>query len=105
MSSMSTQPTGCGLIMTEAELYREAAKVLRKSGWCQGEYHDKHGHHCLLGAMGVVAEVADGRFYYDDNPVPALKEVVGEPICFNDQTDQTAEDVIAALEIAADLAS
>lgn len=83
---------------TEAQIYRDAIKVLERDGWCQGFYTDFNGRHCIVGSM---------RNYFEMLPWPStLQDVCGCSITeFNDVMCKTRDDAIAALSIAADLAS
>jgi hypothetical protein len=83
---------------------RAAAEVLRSGGWCQRAYKD-HGAHCLVGALDEVYmdrsdEAAEWAAY------ALLETVVGTPVLttWNDKPWRTADEVIAALEAAADAA-
>jgi hypothetical protein len=107
---------------------RAAAEVLRRDGWTQGAYHTLAGCHCAEGALALTV----GQHVYDeglpDAPVTyldvnwwavntesawlrrdaaedALRHHVGPDIVeWNDTPDRTADEVIAALEAAADAA-
>lgn len=77
-----------------------AADVLRRDGWCQGESRDPQGRHCALGALmeaGSVTAVMRGGV--------RLKRSLGledTSVAFwNDRPERTKEQVIEALERAA----
>lgn len=87
--------------MTEAEMYRAAADLLRRDGWCQG-YYRRGKSHCIVGALVKIRTIN----HCPDLPALRLSTLTGYPMSsFNDAPDMTADDAIAALEIAADLAS
>lgn len=90
--------------MTEAQMYRAAADILRRDGWCQGDRTDNNGRHCLMGALD---EAIGGNANAGRREWPALWEVTGDGLVmnFNDHHCRSARDAIAALEIAADLCS
>ncbi len=91
--------------MTEEQMYRAAAKLLRRDGWCQKNYRSR-GAHCIIGAIadasGIPVKEVEDRILL---PESIINQVTGWPIHFNDSDDMTKRDVIAALEIAADLAT
>ena len=39
---------------TPADVLREAARLIRTSGWCTGTYDSADGRHCALGAIYAV---------------------------------------------------
>lgn len=84
--------------MTEAEMYRKAADLLRRDGWCKGEYINSAGKRCMYGAMIDAGVNRVGH--------PVLQALIDEwrVSRFNDHDCETIDDAIAALEIAADLA-
>ena len=84
--------------MTEAEMYREAAAILRRDGWCRIHLTDEKGRHCLFGALQKSNAVLDATKLY---------EIIGawNAMIFNDTECSSADDAIAILEIAADLAT
>lgn len=105
--------------MDARTLLREAAKILRRDGWCQKTNKNQMGQHCLVGAI----EEAFGReqfFALNSKPhcyIEALDrvraamlpdetdvEAIGRRSVtyWNDMPGRTAEDVIAVLERAAE---
>ncbi len=84
---------------TESQCYRDAADLLRRDGWCKGNFRCGRLH-CMLGALRYVSRRRRIVDYW-----PRLIDVTGIPSVFNDHPDTTKNDAIAALEIAADLAS
>lgn len=94
-------------VMDKAELYRAAADLLRRDGWCQYSYEDER-RHCMAGALSAIKGHRLGNHHgaYDDI-YGALASVLGTRCVahFNDAYGMTADDAIAALEIAADLAT
>jgi len=97
---------------------RAAAEVLRRDGWTQGTYHDVDDDrvcHCAVGAIeaGTGYWTLGGRTQLNpalrqrvDAAWSAVTPVIGTPDIFswNDDEDRTADEVIAALEAAADAA-
>lgn len=80
---------------------RAAAEVLRCDGWTQGELTDANGCHCVLGAFykaGCLAMPGAADQVFRDHIG------VGSLAAWNDREGRTAEEVIAALEAAADAA-
>lgn len=88
---------------------RAAAEVLRRDGWTRGFYTDPEtGAHCAVGAIRSAISMTDSA-----PMTPALNErwdalevvLNGEGATFwNDAPGRTADEVIAALEAAADAA-
>lgn len=95
---------------TAADL-RAAADILRRDGWTQLRLHDEKGCHCVSGALikaitgrntSILAEQECARHVAAQ---AALASVVGtNVIAYNDAEDRTQDEVIAALEAAADTA-
>lgn len=102
---------------------RAAAEVLKRDGWTQGAYHSDDGCHCALGAIARVISARSDRPNPDrwkpwaDSSVRlrldalALANHLGDPVFprlavtdWNDAPGRTADEVIAALEAAADAA-
>jgi hypothetical protein len=91
---------------TAADL-RAAADVLRRDGWTQGKFHDAEtGCHCAAGAL-EVATAADisGRWLDSVRALSAQLRITPGPISvyrWNDDPGRTADEVLAALEAAAE---
>lgn len=86
--------------MKQSEILYAAADYIRTHGWLRGEAGDHGGPRCISGAIWSVTR--------DDVPwlLPTLLSVTGDnPARFNDKHCKTADDAIAALEIAADIAA
>lgn len=92
---------------------RAAAEVLRRDGWCQLTAHRFWGQHCAAGAIEVAVDPhwKDSAGWEDDQNARfsratyALQDYIGaSPTFWNDAPDRTADEVIAALEAAADAA-
>ena len=85
---------------------RAAAEVLRRDGWTQGDYEKADGCKCLSGALRSVCGGIDST--EPERYLPAwgyLRALIGrEAITWNDAPGRTADEVIAALEAAADAA-
>jgi hypothetical protein len=97
---------------------RAAADVLRRDGWTQGDYV-ADGCHCLVGAIvaALGGKDGEGSIPIDNQPRAlaarrTLAQHFGDMstdwwadlIDWNDDPDRTADEVIAALEAAADAA-
>ena len=96
---------------------RAAAEVLKRDGWTQGDYFDpESGCKCVSGAIAHVASQGrtpapgrldlDGEFDRWAAAAKVFRRVVQDDsiVNFNDTTGRTADEVIAALEAAADAA-
>lgn len=93
---------------------RAAAEVLRRDGWTQGIFtSEATGCHCAAGALGwAVAENLEDAVFSErwSTAMGALCRSLGIspwPLAayrWNDAPDRTADEVIAALEAAADAA-
>lgn len=92
---------------TPEQILREAARLVER-GWVQGLFFDRYrGQDCYC-ALGALAVATSGDAYgrCDKGAERCLEEVVGPSVAlFNDDPRTTQRDVIAALEIAADLAA
>lgn len=78
---------------------RAAADVLRRDGWTQGGL-SADGRHCAIEALfRATAGVGRALVAHD-----ALRSQVGKVATWNDTPGRTADEVIAALEAAADAA-
>lgn len=77
----------------------EAAEYIRTHGWCQGTYQNHLGMVCMIGSAQVRgASVGDPVYYH------MVKFLGGiSPISWNDSRNRTKEQVIAALEMAAEM--
>jgi hypothetical protein len=87
-----------------AATLRRAAQIVRERGWTQGRYEEEDGRMCVEGAMslahGYQAPAGNCDVVAD---LFALRQVTLENVVdWNDAPERTAEDVIAALEAAAD---
>jgi hypothetical protein len=96
-----------------AQDLRAAADVLRRDGWTQKCFHDETGAHCMVGAVDVAIDpewekAGDWDAEQSERWAKArrvLMAVVGDQLTeFNDKSGRTADEVIAALEAAADAA-
>ena len=92
---------------------RAAAEVLRRDGWCQSRSHASTGEHCAAGAIEAAVDpnwqTSSGweaeqnvRFGAALNAVQRRIDLVLTG--WNDAPGRTADEVIAALEAAADAA-
>jgi class 3 adenylate cyclase len=95
--------------MNVAEQLRAAAQYIREHGWTRRGFGLHGGPRCMIGAIGSVLGIDPQRVSV---PVPVvLYGVCGDCsdkqglVAFNDHDCKTKNDAIAALEIAADLAS
>lgn len=83
---------------------RAAAEVLRRHGWTQGTFYDPSTHRrCAVGAIRFATRRVRSR---TDEALTAVENVIGGEgvIEYNDAPDRSADEVIAALETAADRA-
>ena len=86
-------------------VYADAADIIRKKGWCQGEYHKKGDGYCILGAIAKAYGVSDNEL--TDNLhfiwlTSDLLRVIGSDFEgieneWNDEPGRTKGQVIAAL--------
>jgi hypothetical protein len=91
-----------------AQDLRAAAEVLRRDGWTRDTFTDDDGCHCVAGAVGVVT----GETYIDRWREAIVTLAVSRGLApwplsvyrWNDAPERTADEVIAALEAAADAA-
>jgi hypothetical protein len=97
---------------------RAAAEVLRRDGWMQDDNGSCDGPKCLAGAVNyvVTGALSVDEFPEEDEEQEAradaamrvVADLVGENYVFiarwNDAPGRTADEVIAALEAAADAA-
>lgn len=80
---------------------REAARLIRDKGWCQGVYRDDAGRHCAVGAL--CEATGDGgldlarSYLWQRIRTTSIAD-------WNDRPGRTEQDVIAAFESAAALA-
>ncbi len=87
--------------MTTSETLRAAAQYIREHGWRRQWYGRHGGPRCMLGALWS----ANPESAYRDEWGRILMDVCGcRAADFNDKYCKSADDAIAALEIAADLA-
>jgi hypothetical protein len=94
-----------------SEILYKAALVVRERGWRTfgSDPDDVNAPVCMLGAIAAVEGRSD---WPDASTPPALLTVVGREdllplnrvFSFNDDDCECADDAIAALEIAADIA-
>jgi hypothetical protein len=92
--------------ITAEQILRDAAELLRKDGWIKGKKRSAFGR-CMVGALIDASPNVPG--FYDPIRNAAFKAVRDlfdgqlPIVTFNDAHCVTADDAIAALEIAADL--
>jgi hypothetical protein len=86
---------------TAEQALRGAADYIREHGWARGKYEDDCGRVCMLGAM------LSSGLPLGENIPREIYMVTGDVdvVMFNDVHCKIANDAIAALEIAADLAA
>lgn len=93
------------------QVLRGAADVIRKRGWAQNQSQTPTGRVCMGHAINLSEKL---QGITDANSTRrAITRVVGKSnsfgyssiACFNDYHCETKRDAIAALEIAADLAT
>jgi len=76
----------------------EAAEYIRTYGWCQGTFQNQQGRVCILGAVRGTATAVPYNNYYIH-----LSKALQNPVSWNDTPSRTVEEVIAALEAAAEM--
>jgi hypothetical protein len=90
---------------TAEQVLRGAADYIREHGWLRGRQGQDGGPRCMVGAMWSIglADMNIDEWF----KLGALTKVIGgeDVLLFNDDHCKTANDAIAALEIAADLAA
>lgn len=96
----------------------DAADLLEKDGWIQGDYHGHSDHelsahqdptgHCAIGALSSAMNIAGlGRYHQDRYPVfhaamNAMHRMTVEPVAWwNDRPDRTKQEVLDILRKAA----
>lgn len=96
---MSTQTTAN--LRTAADL-RAAADLLRREGWIKGDFRNKDGR-CLAGAINDVCRPQMGA---SRRAYQALEDVIDTDFYgdWNDSPSRTLDEVLDALELAAQLA-
>lgn len=89
---------------TPAMVLREAAAIIERDGWCQGDYRDGKKR-CAVGAI-ADARPPDWPDRLFDAVDSAIEAVVGTAILpdWNDAPGRTKDEVIAALLSAANQA-
>lgn len=93
--------------MTNQEICKEAADILRRCGWIQGSYRmlnpeSPSGYsYCMIGACRVATGYTAEQ-YNDGAGLADLAAVVAvgcaNPASWNDTPGRTVDEVIAALE-------
>lgn len=95
--------------MTPQDVLRQAADLIERTGWCQGDIYEL-GENGILGycAEGAIREVADKsgeRFDIRDLLALAETGTDGDALyVWNDTPGRTKEEVIATLRRAAEMA-
>lgn len=104
---------GTPAILKPSEALRAGAALIRERGWAQHDYESDDGRLCLLGAMNVAYT---GASCAPQGETPTLASArksrdylvaaTGHPYPdnWNDREGRTKEEVISALETAAQLA-
>lgn len=91
----------------EAEVYREAASLIREHGWVQGEAGDETHGFCTAGATHRATALwlhhIRGTFIQAlGSAIERLDGLAGQPTAkWNDDKHRTVEDVLILLEQAA----
>jgi hypothetical protein len=86
-----------------SELLTAAKAEIQKNGWCQGQYTDNKGQHCILGA--TMSQILDNNSVYWD-AVKALQGSLGtsgtsgfnDVVVWNDDPSRTVDEVIALFD-------
>ena len=93
--------------MKHSEIIRRAITIIEERGWCQGSFSNAKGQVCMVGAinLAMIHSTEHCDIVFDvarANIIARLGNRLGcVPAYFNDQSDTTKEQVIAALEEAA----
>lgn len=94
--------------MTPAEVLRKAADVIRERGWCRRQYVDADNSVCVYGALNLAA--GHGPSFEGDDPSVDIaartltRLLDNDLVSWNDSEACTADEVVAALKEAAELA-
>jgi hypothetical protein len=84
---------------------RAAAEVLRRDGWSRWHFERSDGAHCAAGALHRVAPNSGAGMARRLAAHRAFSRCTGHGVVqFNDYIAKDADEVIAALEAAADAA-
>lgn len=90
--------------MIDTEFFDKVIYILERDGWCQGQYTNYRGEHCLAGAMGRAAGLS--LFYEEEKVLSGLikkDNPLDNIVCWNDRLGRTKEQVIELLERAKEL--
>ena len=96
MSDTTKLPT------TPEELCERAAQEIKRRGWTQGKFIDKHGHVCLIGALRLASGSGPHGPVYSDVYLAArvrlrsVGRIKNLPI-WNDRQVRTVAHVLALL--------
>lgn len=85
-----------------AQGFRDAAKLLRKEGWCKGDFHDLKGRRCALGALNDIFESRAEDIYQACKFFRKALRITRIDK-WNDAPERTKAQVLAAFERAAKL--
>ena len=87
--------------ITDTEVRRRAAEIIRERGWCQGLYSNEDGQVCMVGAL-YVASGLPPHGQLNHLPTDSAARSMGyencdEAISWNDAPDRTVDQVLALL--------
>jgi hypothetical protein len=88
--------------MNTKDVLLSAAQILRERGHCKRTFVDEQGRCCAVGALGEVVGVSKEEI---DKALKHLRSTLGVPnvAVWNDEEARTADEVIKALEKAAEV--
>jgi hypothetical protein len=102
-----TEQVNTAQVKTSQQILLNAATILERDGWCQGELHSPDGKHCMIGAFDLSVFELDLSFSdgytVRQKAMNAIKTKIGAAHIptWNDQVARTKEEVIAKLREAA----
>lgn len=88
-----------------AQVLRDAAELIERDGWCQGDMYSTAGARCVMGAIFTTAHHAlpDDPSLAIDALAPFARSLPqGKTMEWNDDPDRTVTEVLAALRACAD---
>jgi hypothetical protein len=84
-------------ICEEAKLLLKSAEMIEDRGWCQGNFEDKQGRMCLMGALKAAAPGMEAMGAY----IRLRDYLGGSVMSWNDGTCQSQDEAVAKLRAAA----
>jgi hypothetical protein len=108
MTVVIEQPRDTPTITTDpvSQLLWDAADLLERNGWCQREFEDEQGRHCLVGAINRAPSPGVYSLELEIQRLSAtgyMQTFLGmEPMRWNDMHGRTKEEVVSALRRASE---